>query len=285
MRICRFGEDRLGLVEGDAVIDVSAALDALPAARWPFPAGDALVANWDRLRPLIETSAESGERYALSETALLSPIANPGKIIGIARNRRGLAGESNALQGGSQTRRDEDPVHMFIKATTALVGPSQGVALRFPDRRNDPEAELSIVIGKEGTDIPREQAFDHVFGYCIGLDMTLRGSESPSSRKSIDGYAVLGPWVVTRDELPDPDSVENSLHINERQIHQANTRDFAFDVASIIAHASTFYTLRPGDVIMAGTPAISEPVKAGDTIRASFAGIGEMTVAVRAHGA
>ena len=172
---------------------------------------------------------------------------------------------------------------MFIKATSALAGPSDGVALRFLDQRNDPEAELTIVIGKEGTDIPRETAFDHVCGYCIGLDMTVRGPESPSSRKSIDSYAVLGPWVVTRDELPDPDNVDNTLKVNGEVTHEANTRDFAFDVATVIAHASTFYTLFPGDVIMAGTPAISEPIHPGDTITADFEGIGEMTVAVRAH--
>ncbi|HSR56304.1 MAG TPA: fumarylacetoacetate hydrolase family protein, partial [Alphaproteobacteria bacterium] len=275
--------NRLGLVEGEEVIDVSAALDTLAPARWPYPMGDALVANWESLRPAIENAAGTGARSTLSETALLSPVANPSKIIGIARNRRDLASESDVLEGGSQTRRDEDPVHMFIKATSALAGPSDGVALRFLDRRNDPEAELSVVIGKKGSDIPRAKAFEHVFGYCIGLDMTLRGSESPSSRKSIDGYAILGPWIATRDEIPDPDNVENTLRINDRLIHQANTRDFAFDVVTVIAHASTFYTLYPGDVIMAGTPAISEPVKPGDTIIADFEGIGAMTVSITAH--
>lgn len=283
MRICRFGNDRLGLVEGNEVIDVSAALDGLEMVRWPYPTGDALIANFDTLRPLIEQSAETGARKPLSETAFRSPVANPGKIIGIARNRRDLAQESNPLELRGQSRQDGDPVHMFIKANSALVGPGDGVSLRFLDRRNDPEAELTLIIGREGTDIPREAAMDHVFGYCIGLDMSLRGKESPSSRKSIDSYAVLGPWIATRDELPDPDNVSNSLSINGEPIYEANTRDFAFDVATLIAHASTFYTLHPGDVIMAGTPAISEPVKAGDVIGASFEGIGEMTVPVRAH--
>lgn len=284
MRICRFDSNRLGLVDGDDVIDVSAALDGLETVRWPYPSGDALISNFESLRPLIEQSAVNGARIPLSQIELKSPVANPGKIIGIARNRRNLDKESTPLGQGAQSRQDGDPVHMFIKANSALVGPADGVSLRFPDRRNDPEAELTLVIGKAGTDIPREAAMDHVFGYCIGLDMSLRGKESPSSRKSIDSYAVLGPWIVTRDELPDPDSVNNSLSINGQLIHEANTRDFAFDVATLIAHASTFFTLNPGDVVMAGTPAISEPVQAGDVIVASFEGIGEMTVPVRAHG-
>jgi 2-keto-4-pentenoate hydratase/2-oxohepta-3-ene-1,7-dioic acid hydratase in catechol pathway len=284
MRICRFDNDRLGLVVGDDVIDVSAALDVLDPIRWPYPTGDALISNWELLRPLIEKSATNGARKPHAGVALKSPIANPSKIIGIARNRRDLAKESTTLEVQGQTRKDGDPVHMFIKANSALVGPSDGVSLRFVDRRNDPEAELSIVIGKGGTDISRDEALDHVWGYCIGLDMSLRGTESASSRKSIDSYAVLGPWIVTRDELPDPNNVENSLRINDRLIHEANTRDFAFDVATVIAHASTFYTLHPGDVIMAGTPVVSGPVQAGDVIVASFEGIGEITVAVRAHG-
>ncbi|MDX1482952.1 MAG: fumarylacetoacetate hydrolase family protein [Alphaproteobacteria bacterium] len=283
MRLCRFGHDRLGLVVGDEVVDVSAALDSLEPVRWPYPSGDALISNVAALQPAIEAAAEAGAREPLAEIALRSPVANPGKIIGIARNRRDLAKESNPLGRGSQSRQDGDPVHMFIKATSALAGPSDGIALRFLDRRNDPEAELTVVIGTGGTDIPREAALDHVFGYCIGLDISLRGTESPSSRKSIDSYAVLGPWIVTKDELPDPDNVENSLRVNGQLVHEANTRDFAFDVATLIAHASSFYTLYPGDVIMAGTPAISEPVHPGDVISARFEGIGEMTVAVGAH--
>ena len=181
-----------------------------------------------------------------------------------------------ALFGKTKTR-----FQMFIKAPSAIAGAADGVALRFPDRRNDPEAELSVVIGKGGTNIPRARAFDHVFGYCIGFDMTLRGPESMSSRKSIDSYAVLGPWIVTRDALPDPDNVETLLEVNGRIVQKANTHDLAFDVSSIIAHASSFYTLHPGDVIMVGTPAGFEPIKQGDVMVATFSGIGTMEVHVR----
>lgn len=218
MRICRFNDDRLGVVLGESVADVS---------------------DLDR---------ETG---------------------GIP------------LQG--QTRTDGDPVHMFIKATSALAGPSEGVELRFLERRTDPEAELTIVIGTGGADIPRERALEHVFGYTIGLDLTLRGKESPSSRKSLDSFAPLGPWIVTADELADPDNVASTLTINGAIVQEANTATFAFDVRTLIAHASTFYTLTPGDAIMAGTPAQFEQVRPGDVMVATFAGIGAMEIAVRAH--
>lgn len=283
MRICRFDDDRLGLVVGGDVLDVSEALTALESIRWPFPLGDSLVANWSAVGPQVKRCAANAPRKSLADVRLKSPVANPSKIIGIARNRRNLDSETRTLEASGQTRLDGDPIHMFVKANSALAGPSEGIALRFLDRRNDPEAELSIVIGKAGTDIPRECALDHVFGYCIGLDVTLRGSESPSSRKSIDGYAVLGPWIVTRDEIADPDNVQNSLRVNGRLIHDANTRDFAFDVRTVIAHVSSFYTLHPGDVIMAGTPVLSEPVRPGDSITAQFEGIGELQISVRAH--
>ena len=285
MRICRFDSDRLGLVVGSDVVDVSGAIERLPAVRWPYPPGDPLIAHWNLIAPEIQKLAQTGERKPIASVRLRSPIASPTKIIGIARNRKNLSGETPDAEVVGQSRKDGDPCHMFIKANSAIAGPSDGVELRFLDRRTDPEVELSIVIGTKGTDIPRERAFDHVFGYTIGLDMSLRGSESPSSRKSIDSYALLGPWIVTRDEISDPDNLESGLTVNDQLLQKANTRDFAFDVRSVIAHASTFYTLHPGDVIMAGTPAMFGRVVPGDRMVTEFEGIGRMDIAVRGHAA
>ena len=284
MRICRFNQDRLGLVEGAAIIDVTAALEAMPALRWPLPPGDPLIQHWPVIKVRIDELKGRAPRIALADAALKSPISTPSKVIGIARNRRGLAQEKIDIGGGADARQDGDPIQMFIKAPSAIAGPSEGVALRFPYRRSDPEAELSIIIGKPGTDISQDDAMDHVFGYCIGLDMTLRGKESPSSRKSIDTYALLGPWIVTADELVDPDHVDTLLEVNGAVIQRSNTRDLAFNMREIIAHASSFYTLLPGDVIMVGTPVGFAPVKVGDRVVADFAGLGRMEVLMRAHG-
>ena len=284
MKLCRFNDDRLGVIAGDDVLDVTAALEILPAARWPFPAGDALCTHWATVRPAIEAALETAPRLALADVTLKSPIANPTKIIGIARNRKNLETENlDFVSPESNARKDSDPIFMFIKANSAQAGVSDGVVLRFTDRRNDPEAELSIVIGKQGTDIAYKDALDYVFGYTIGLDMTLRGKESASSRKSIDTYALTGPCVTTVDEIPDPDSLGFSLSINGKLIQRSNTSELAFDIRSLIAHASTFYTLHPGDIIMAGTPVGFEPVHAGDTMDVTFDGIGSMSVAITAH--
>ncbi len=284
MKICRFNQDRLGLVEGDAILDVTAALDAMPALRWPLRPGDPLIQHWPLISARIEALRADAPRIALADAALKSPISTPSKVIGIARNRRGLAEEKIDIGGGANARQDGDPIQMFIKAPSAIAGPSDGVALRFPDRRSDPEAELSIIIGKPGTDISQADAMNHVFGYCIGLDMTLRGKESPSSRKSIDTYALLGPWIVTQDELSDPDNLDTLLEVNGEVVQRSNTRDLAFNMCEIIAHASRFYTLLPGDVIMVGTPVGFAPVKVGDRVVADFSGIGRMEVLMRAHG-
>jgi 2-keto-4-pentenoate hydratase/2-oxohepta-3-ene-1,7-dioic acid hydratase in catechol pathway len=285
LRICRFDEDRLGVVLDDAVADVSEVLETLPSSRWVHAQGDAVIANWSTLGPAIERLMPRAKRKALCDIRLKSPVATPSKIIGIARNRRNLEAETLDVPLQGQTRHDGDPIHMFIKAASALAGQSDGVELRFPDRRTDPEAELTIVIGRTGADISLDDALSYVFGYTIGLDMTLRGNESPSSRKSLDTYALVGPWIATQDEIPDPDKVTSMLSINGRIVQQASTADFAFDVRSIIAHASSYYTLYPGDLIMAGTPAQFEQVRPGDIIVTTFAGLGTMEVAIRSHSA
>ncbi|MBM3601588.1 MAG: fumarylacetoacetate hydrolase family protein, partial [Alphaproteobacteria bacterium] len=171
---------------------------------------------------------------------------------------------------------------LFLKANSALVGPSQGVALRFPDRRNDHEVELAVVIGRPGTNIARARALDHVAGYAIGLDMTVRGTELPSFRKSIDSYAVLGPWLVTAEEIANPNALDFSIQVNGTVRQKSNTRYLDFDVERLIEFASSFYTLLPGDIIMTGTPAGVGPVAPGDIMSAEIAGIGAMEVKVRA---
>ena len=100
---------------------------------------------------------------------------------------------------------------IFLKSNSSIVGPSEGIPLRFPDRINEHEIELVMIIGKQGTDIPKDKAQDYIAGYALGLDMTRRGSEDRSFRKSIDGYSVLGPWMVTADEFANPDDVTVTL--------------------------------------------------------------------------
>jgi 2-keto-4-pentenoate hydratase/2-oxohepta-3-ene-1,7-dioic acid hydratase in catechol pathway len=173
---------------------------------------------------------------------------------------------------------------MFLKANSSLVGPSEGIAIRFPDRRNDHEVEIVMVIGKTGSDIPQAQALDYVACYSLGLDMTVRGREDRSFRKSVDGYAVLGPWMVTADEVPDPDKLPITLEVNGDVRQSSNTASLIYDCRRLIEFASAFYTLHPGDLVYTGTPEGVGPVKPGDVIVCRSSPLfGELKIAVRAH--
>jgi 2-keto-4-pentenoate hydratase/2-oxohepta-3-ene-1,7-dioic acid hydratase in catechol pathway len=130
--------------------------------------------------------------------------------------------------------------------------------------------------------VSRDEALGHIAAYCIGLDMTVRGPEDRSLRKSVDSYTVLGPWMVTADEIADPANLDLSLTVNGEARQSSNTRELIFDIPKLISWASSFYTLMPGDVLLTGTPEGVGPVVPGDVIEATVEGIGAMKVAVRA---
>jgi 2,4-didehydro-3-deoxy-L-rhamnonate hydrolase len=138
------------------------------------------------------------------------------------------------------------------------------------------------VIGKRADRIEPDKAFECVAGYCIGLDITVRGPEERSLRKSIDTYTVLGPWLVTADELADPSQLSLRLSVNGQVRQNANTRDLIIDVPGLIAFGAQFYSLMPGDVLLTGTPEGVGPIRAGDVLRSEISGIGEMTTLVEA---
>jgi 2,4-diketo-3-deoxy-L-fuconate hydrolase len=289
MKICRFDDDRLGIVIGDKVHDVTPAQDEIRrSAPYTFM-GDAVIAALPAWRPRLEEMAVKTPGRPLSEVRLLSPVARPSKVMAAPTNYKKHIEEmrANREQEGRPVKRSSDigEAGIFLKANSAIVGPSEGIPIRFPDRRNDHEAELVVVIGKEGSDIPRERALDYVAGYCLGLDMTVRGPEDRSFRKSVDGYAPLGPWMVTADEIPDPNDVEFSLYLNDELRQKPHTKDLIYNVQRLIEFASAFYTLHPGDVYFTGTAEGVGPVKPGDWIRVNCDAIGEMKIQVRAHGA
>ncbi len=284
MRICRFDDNRLGLVDKDGIRDVTAALDRLPSWKYPLPQFDPLIANLEALRPAIESLARDAAPVAPGKVRLLSPVASPGKIIAAPVNYKKHLAEVLAdkeIHHGNLI----NEIHragLFLKATSSLVGASQGVGLIHLDRRNDHEVELAVVIGRAARNVSAATALDHVAGYCIGLDMTIRGPEERSFRKSPDSYTVLGPWLVTADALRDPGHLGFSIKVNGAVRQEANTDDLVLNVPELIALASSFYTLHPGDVILTGTPQGVGPVRPGDVMLASFDGIGSMQVAVRA---
>jgi 2,4-didehydro-3-deoxy-L-rhamnonate hydrolase len=285
MRLCRYADNQLGLVRDDMLSDATAALKNLPPLTWPTPLGDHLIANLDALRPAIERAADDSDPVPVSSVVLKSPVANPSKIIGAPVNYQKHHEEAVADQEINRGRdvKTIDTYGLFMKANSSLVGPGEGVALRFTDRRNDHEVELAVIIGEGGSDITEADAMGHICAYSIGLDMTVRGTEDRSLRKGIDTYSVLGPWLVTADEIADPGHLDFEIRVNDELRQKSNTEFLIFDIPRLIAYASSFMTLYPGDVIMTGTPEGVGPVVAGDVMHAWIDGVGEMSVPVRAH--
>jgi 2-keto-4-pentenoate hydratase/2-oxohepta-3-ene-1,7-dioic acid hydratase in catechol pathway len=287
MILCRFGEGRLGLVEGASVRDVTSALDVLPAYRYPLPSYDVLIANLDKVIEAIpRLSPESAPQFPLEGVKLLSPVANPGKIIAAPVNYQKHLDEVKGdvqLHQNTQTHTITiQKAGLFLKASSSLVGPGEGIALRHLDRRNDHEVELAVVIGKMANNVPASEALNYVAGYAIGLDITIRGTEDRSFRKSPDSYTVLGPWLVTADEIPNPGDLDLGISVNGEVRQKSNTKYMILGVPELIELASSFYTLYPGDIISTGTPEGVSPIIPGDTIVATIEKIGTMEVRVRA---
>ena len=286
MRFCRFGEDRLGLVEGSQVRDVTAALDVLPEYRYPLPRVDQFIANLDKISERVKSIAADSTLLDLEGLKLLSPVANPSKIVGAPVNYQKHIDEARADAGihhGNEAHLAPiQKIGVFLKACSSLVGPGEGIALRKLDRRNDHEVELAVVMGKAANNVSAADALDYVAGYTIGLDLTIRGPEERCLRKSPDSYAVLGPWMVTADEIDDPNNLNLKIKVNGEVRQDSNTNLMIMSVRQLIEYASSFYTLQPGDIIITGTPEGVSPIVPGDTIVATIEKIGSMEVAVRA---
>jgi len=278
MKICRFDDDRLGIVEDDEVLDVTGALDAIPEQRWPLVHGDPLILNFKKVLAAAKKLAARAKRRKLASVKLLSPVANPGKIIGAPINYNDHIAESikdpGIAHGRTNIQKGIGEWGLFLKANSSLIGFGEEIRLRWPERRNDHEVELALVIGKQGNKIPRDKALEHVCAYAIGLDMTVRGPELQCFRKSIDSYSVLGPWLVTPDEVGDPNNLDLSITVNGDVKQSSNTQYLVYDVERLIEFGSSMYTLYPGDIIMTGTPAGVSPVKPGDTLHAYVEGVG-----------
>lgn len=269
MKLCRFDEDRVGIVRGEEVLDITGRL-AAPPTQFQIPD----IGFW----------LEQCRRQKLAETRLLSPVRMPGKVVAAPVNYKAHIEEMRKanLSPGHDIW-DIEKSGLFLKAGSSAVGPSQGIAQRYLDRRTDFELELVAVIGKECSNVKRKDALKHVAGYCLGLDITLRGSEDRSFRKSIDSYTVLGPWLTTKDEVPDPQQLRIALWQNDTLRQNTSTSDMLWPLDQLIEFASRYYTLQPGDAIFTGTPSGVGPIKPGDRLRAESDRLGTMEVEVRAY--
>ncbi|MFO7943516.1 MAG: fumarylacetoacetate hydrolase family protein [Anaerolineales bacterium] len=204
----------------------------------------------------------------LEDVRLLPPIL-PSKVICVARNYAAHAAEHDAEV-------PEVPV-LFLKPPSAVIGPGDEIVIPPQATRVEEEAELAVVIGKQGRWIPAEEAQEHILGFTIGNDVTERVLQRQdllwTRGKGFDTFAPLGPWIETDFN---PADAMISCHVNGELRQMTSTRDMIFSVEQLIAFASSFMTLKPGDVILTGTPEGVSPLKDGDQVEITIGGIGTL---------
>lgn len=244
----------------------------------------ALIERWDDLAAAVAEHAGKPGR-PVGEITLRAPQPSPAtKIVAAPVNYRLHQEEMGGADGvytGEKIRTIETYAG-FIKANSSIVGPDGGIELPSIDRRVDHEAELGVVIGRRARHVAAADALDHVFGYVPLLDITLRGKEDRSFRKSFDTFTPIGPAIATADEVPDPEAVDFRLFVNGATRQQANTRDLIYGVARLIELYSSAMTLEPGDLIATGTPEGVGPIGDGDTVLLEIDGVGSLAMPVRA---
>lgn len=233
-----------------------------------------LVARWGELAPLLAGASELTWQ-ALAGVRLGPVVPDPSKVIAAPVNYVDHMHEmSEDFHVGA--------LGVFLKAPSSVLGPDQCIELPYTDRRFDQEGELALVIGRRARHVTEADALHYVFGYTGCLDITMRGGEDRSTRKSFDTFTPVGPWLVTSDEFGSPAEVDLSCSVNGKVRQHATTRDLIWGVAALVAYASSVMTLEPGDVITTGTPAGVGQVHDGDTIELRLSGIGPLRATVSA---
>lgn len=282
MQFCRFNVDRLGVVQGDEICDVTDALDTLPDVKWVRSLHDPFVAALDQISAKAQPLLASAPRLRRGDVTLEAPVALPSKIIGAPVNYHAHLDEAQDDHGLHQGAKVHpiDEIGCFLKAGSALVGDRATITLPKDAARVDHEAEVAVIIGKAGRNIAASDAMAYVAGYSLALDMTVRGKQDRSMRKSCDGFAVLGPTLATPDEVADPARIAFSLSVNGEVRQASDTSLLIRSIPELIEMCSAFYSLLPGDVIMTGTPAGVGPVAVGDTIVVTSPELGVLTAHV-----
>ncbi|MGH9375070.1 MAG: fumarylacetoacetate hydrolase family protein [Terriglobia bacterium] len=311
---------RTGVVEGKSVVDVKAAIDLVRARRGPrglygdskFKTAAGLLAGsgapprdmiallsrgeaWLKALGVITRglakemgSAKQGKNPAAGQPVVLplesvrlrAPIARPGKITCVGLNYADHAKEAGEALPTS-------PI-FFLKSSNTIVGPGDAIHLPPNSVQNDYEAEFAVVIGRGGRRIPEDKAWDYVAGYMIVNDVTARDMQSGDRQwfrgKSCDTFAPTGPWIITKDEVPDPHNLRISLILNGATMQDSTTANLIFKVPFLVSHLSQSLTWEPGDIISTGTPpgvgfSRKPPVflKAGDTVSVTVERLGTLT--------
>jgi 2-keto-4-pentenoate hydratase/2-oxohepta-3-ene-1,7-dioic acid hydratase in catechol pathway len=288
VKLAVFDEFRLGVVTGEELVDVTDALPGHDAD--PVSAGwwRALCRDFLSLRPELEAAAKAGSAVPLERVRLRAPVLNPSKVLACASNYREHVEEMHDVQRRTLGHVEDWMMNfdVFLKAPSAISGPAEDIVLPqdvvAAGQEIHHESELVVVIRAGGKDIPEQSALDHVLGYTIGLDITVRGAADRSRRKSYDTFAPLGPWITTADEVGEPDDLEIDLVRNGEDHRQhVHTKDMITAVPAIVSYASRMMTLVPGDVIFTGAPPGVGPIVSGDVLETTISRLGSMTLKVR----
>jgi 2-keto-4-pentenoate hydratase/2-oxohepta-3-ene-1,7-dioic acid hydratase in catechol pathway len=273
------GRSRVGAVVNDGVVDLSDRFDSMLTL---IEEGDP-----EEVRSLTENAVPTAE---LSDVQLRAPIPDPRRnLFCVGWNYLPHFEEGRGRRGEGEKELPEHPA-FFSKTTTTVTGPGDDIPFdRDFSEQMDYEAELAVVIGRRGRSISADDAMRHVFGYTVANDFTARDVQRRHGGqwfkgKSMDDSCPLGPWIVTADEVQDPQDLSVQCHVNGVEKQSSNTKYMHFPVAKIIEELSLAMTLLPGDIILTGTPdgvgMWREPpefLRPGDEVTTTVAGIGELT--------
>jgi 2-keto-4-pentenoate hydratase/2-oxohepta-3-ene-1,7-dioic acid hydratase in catechol pathway len=276
MKILYFDDFRLGVLRGDReVVDVSAAVAGIPHTG-PGDLMNALIARFDEFRGAIEKAAAAGAGIPLANVRLRPPLPRPGNIDCMA---------VNYMENG--TLPEPAPINAFHKATNTVIG--EGDTMILPDIPAgifEGEAELGLVIGKRCSHVSAAEAMDYVFGYFNFVDGSARGMPPANNvffqAKSRETFAPIGPWIVTADEVADPQKIGIRLWVNGDVMQDFNTDDMAHKIPRCIEWLSSIHTLEPGDIVATGTNHRGlNPFQNGDKVEIECEGMGRLTFNIR----
>lgn len=271
MKIALFNGNQLGVIKEESIVNVGHLInwDSENAQKSLVE----LIEDFDNKKKKINSNLSELDACPLSDVQLNAPVPNPSKIVAAPVNYIRHQEEMNAAL-------TVDKLGFFLKSPSSIIGPGETVVLPFRDRRTDHEAEIAYVVGREAKDVSAEDAHKYIFGYMALMDITVRGKEDRPWRKSFDTFTPIGPWIVTKDEIEDPNQLQMKLWVNDEIRQSANTKDLIYDCYKFFEAASKVMTLKPGDIVTTGTPEGVGPITEGDTIRINIERIGEFSVSV-----
>lgn len=268
------------------------------AIRHGYVEGDEIVVTGDGdLATVVRGEADAGvtERRRIDGVRILAPLLAPGKVLAAAANY-----QEHVKEGGGEARDQQTATpRLFLKPDTTITGPDAPVVLNPITHQLDWEVEIAVVIGRRAQAVSVADALDHVFGYATSNDISARSLDLGVERdgeawtgffdwlegKWLDGSAPIGPYLVTADEVPDPQNLELTLEVNGEVMQRGSSADMVHTVAELVSFSSQLMTLNPGDVILTGTPSgvgatTGRFLKPGDTMVAAVQGLGSLTTPI-----